>query len=371
MKNNIIYVKKKCNLSIDFYTEIRNLSFGSNYFEKEQIISICNVLQKDLNNLTNEKNGKFSNDNKKYLTEILLNELNNLLKQNLEINSNSNSNNFFSKIFIKLKNVKKNLLIIFADFLNKENFFTFINTIKFQKKLEKFVENFIKNNEKISTKKLIDLLMDWKILQKNLLEYDSKYFKSEYNLAINEIKNFLIFFIFNFENKNKIFKKFFGEMIPNNNNNNESNENSNDNSDNFLKINLILNFFVKENRENFEFEENLGEIFKEFFGVFYNFGSLYAYDNGIKRLKEEIKYLLKNFNSYFYENGIYDLDFNNEKENKKDEVFINLNMKSINENVIKGICDVYYNAIEKFKSKELVCFLFKIFEDLLNDLEMK
>jgi hypothetical protein len=369
MKTNIIYVNKKYNLSLDFYTEIRNFSLGSdNYFDREHIEKIINILQKDLSDLLINDKNKFSNDNKKYLTEILLSELDTLKKENYMIMNynNNNDNNYIEKIYLKLKDIKKNLLIIFADFLNKENVFTFINAIKFHKKLEKFSEKFLINNnntenkKKISTKILIDLLRDWKILHKNLLEYDSRYFKNEYKIALNEIKEFLIFLIYELENRKKIFSKFFWEIFLNNNNNIKTN--------NFIKINLIFDFFNVKFKNYFRFEENLGEIFKEFFAVFFNLRNLFAFENGIYRLKDEIRFLLKNFHFYYYDNRNL-LDLSNKNANNKynynDVINTEIIFRNLNENVIKGICSVYYNAMEKFKSKEMVNFFLKIFEDML------
>ncbi len=344
-------------MSDDYYREIRHLSFGNENINKDEILLIKNTLIKELLALK-INNGIF--DVKKYISQIIILELDKLEKNKIY---SFNELDLRAKIFKKFKIIKKNILIIYTDFLHKENLFTFNYFINFFNKLQSLLDRF-GENDKLDINCFINLFSQWNILERILLEYQSIEFKYQYEIAVKEIKKFLIFVCFEYEKKEKYFFNFFKILFALNLNNdkiNERNINMEELKKNtskiflnfnlniifdYFKINKFFLFFSNDYNQEIILNENIFNLINEYFIIFNNFKNL-------QTVKDQIKIITNVLNSchiFEEENQTFDL------------------LADVNQFLANSITKLWMKALEYYKSVELNHFIFEMINNVLAEI---
>lgn len=348
-------------MSSEFYREIRHLSFGNQSLNKEQLISIKNILKRDLANLYINS---ISFDVKKYISEIMIIELENFEKIK---EYRFREDDIRSKIITKFKIIRKNLLIIYTDFLIKENLFTFKYTLDFFNRMGSLIEYFCREKT-IENDKFLEIISNWNILQNSLLAFESSKFKCQLKTTIKEIRIFLIFLCYEYEKIEKNIFKLFKFLIIFINKNNQNNNNLfsdnykleefpklltqnelvillNNNFDiEYFIINKYFTFFSNENHFSIKLDENIFILISDFLIIFKKYKSLDG-------LKEQIKAILNVLNS--------SLSFENNQH-------VNLeHLGGVNQYLANEITILWIKNLDIFKSIEFNYFVFGILIQVL------
>lgn len=347
LKNKIIYVKKKFNMSEDFYREIRHLSFGNNDINRDQIISIKNTLKNDL--LALKSNQDFY-DIKKYITEIILKEINILQYDKIYFDEN----HFKSKIFRRYQIIKKNLLIFYCEFLYKENLFTLNNILEFFKNLEFIITEYCEL-DKFDNTMILSLISKWRVIEKNLLNFESKNFKYQYKVGVKEMTNFLIYLCMEVDSFKCYMKNFIKFLITHKIYNNNPDQYfteeilamSNDfNYDfDYLLINKFFDIFSNEDNPEIIYDCFFINVIAEFLVIFKTFSDLIG-------VREEIRMVLSILHNSYKSETL---------ENNKDLSFIN-------QDLANKLTEVWMKSLEYYKSFELLFYIYGILTEILNEI---